>query len=184
MCTSSDKFIFCTCIDESTSKIDSKTLEEYSWTLNRFIKSEWNGMKGQIMPPCNDLGNEITLENILSALNSNNGVFDFNYRPRELDCLSLRINSTLQNSYFSLIFRDGLWVEGRHNPFFTVVTQLTDGKIKKISEKEFLKLKTHLNKKEYLFEDIESGTWEDFKYKKKKSLWGKFLSLFGFLARI
>ena len=80
MCKPSDQFLFCSCKEEK----QLLPIGEYNWTLNRYLGSRPTSIRGKIMKPTNDLGDGITKETIIEALDANT-CFDFDYTPQERD---------------------------------------------------------------------------------------------------
>ncbi len=133
MCASGNEIKFCTCVEGSIDEIKNI----YIWTLSRYIGSKESMRRGKIMIPVKDFENGISAENIISKLNTEN-IFDFEYTAQERDTLHISFNAdtTAEYKYFSLIFRDERWREGR-NPFFTSISKkIASGEIKLINKKE------------------------------------------------
>jgi len=128
MCLESEKIIFCTCEAENE---DSKFVESFNWSLERFLRSKESRIKGKILAPSSDLGSEINLERIIEEMNSRN-CFDFDYSPQEKD--SFKLNNGLERTdykYFSLIYINGKWEEGM-NPVLgrSVLKNISKGRMK------------------------------------------------------
>lgn len=122
MCQSTDNYKFCTC-----SSLKELREKEYLWELTRYIKSEYSGIMGLIMMPVQDLGNGISVNNILKFLNSMSNPFDFDYMPKEKDCLEIRNKRT---DYFMFIYENNKWKKGRNHPFSSVTKSIKKGFLK------------------------------------------------------
>jgi len=127
MCVKPNQLIFCSCSDSKKREL----IKGIKWTLDRFIRSKDSKRTGKLMQPCNDLGSDINIEHIIIEMNKKN-CFDFDYSPKEKDCFHL--NNGLDNpyyKYFSLIYIDGMWIQGS-NPAFgrTITDNIAKGTIK------------------------------------------------------
>ncbi|MEM7375535.1 MAG: hypothetical protein AAF587_43480 [Bacteroidota bacterium] len=132
MCEVSKKLIFCSCLEK---KDGTDLVGEHTWTLNRYIGSKESLLMGKLLPPSNELDSEITVEKIIREMNSRN-CFDFDYKPQERDCFQIDNGQGSQPyQYFSLIYRDGRWEQGR-NPAFgrTISENIAKGRVKRIDK--------------------------------------------------
>lgn len=139
MCGLGKKMVFCTCEDGT----NGKKIEGYEWSLIRYIGSKETNVRGKIMSPSKDLGNNIEIESILLDLNSRN-CFDFEYQPQEMD--RLQINTSGNHSrykYFNVIFKKGKWQEGSHSKFTTISENISSGKIKIVDNATFTLKRWH-----------------------------------------
>ncbi|WP_139259860.1 hypothetical protein [Chryseobacterium vrystaatense] len=94
------------------------------------------------MIPTEDFENGISVENIISQLNTES-IFDFEYTPQERDTLDIIFNAKnrTEYKYFTIIFRDQIWQEGR-NPIFTSISkEIAAGEIKITYKEENIFLK-------------------------------------------
>ncbi|MFT6962567.1 MAG: hypothetical protein ACJAWV_002298 [Flammeovirgaceae bacterium] len=110
---------------------------------------------GMVLIPTPDLGKDISVENILKILNSGEQLFDFNYKPKDLDWL-LVINRELKiisrpSVFFKLIYENGKWREGGLSKSHSNL--LAAGKIKHVEEAELEILKENLLDKELRFKE-------------------------------
>lgn len=135
MCQQKNKIIFCTCSEKSTNGESNEFLNDYSWNLSRYLGSKDTLLRGKIVIPKKDLGNGITVENILQQLNSNTESFDFDYIASERDCLNIDIpDPTERIRYFKVIHINGEWTEGGNNIFTSITKTIAEGKIKKSTD--------------------------------------------------
>ena len=128
MCTVQHGFKFCTCEKNESDKPGNK-LPEYTWQLARFAGINHDGPVGSIVGPSGDLGQGLTVQNILQVLNSGTG-FDFAYSPADKDCL--RIIRSVKDSghqYMSFLYQNGAWSEGMNPPFTTKTEGIAEGGI-------------------------------------------------------
>lgn len=115
MCQPTEGFKFCTCEWEYFSW-DIKN--RYQWILERYIGEKKLTSRGKIAKPTSDLGNGITVGEVMNRLSAN-CLFDFAYTPAERDSLHVSITDSKKGpKYFSLIFIKGKWEEGS-NCIFT-----------------------------------------------------------------
>lgn len=130
MCQENNKFIFCTCLEKETRK--EEHIDYYTWSLTKFISSRKSSIRGKIVRPKKNLGNEITSEKILNQLNTENNSFDFDYVPSERDSLRIEIYHPIERyRYLSLIFIDNKWQEGLNNIFTSITERIASGRIKR-----------------------------------------------------
>lgn len=133
MCQDNTKFIFCTCEDVRKNLSDSEAVKDYTWTLIKFLGLKKKLSRGKIAIPKQDLGNGVTIENILHQLNSKTESFDFDYQPKEKDCLKISVsNINDRTKHFSVLYKNGNWIEGRNSPFITISEKIATGKIFKM----------------------------------------------------
>lgn len=106
MCDQSDKITLCTCDDDNEA---AATIgPRLTWHLWRRAGS--SGIVGRMVRPSNDLGDGVTFEAVLHALNSGNP-FDFDYLPADGDSLTIR--STANESVFMTFdYSNERWSEG------------------------------------------------------------------------
>lgn len=108
--------------------------------------------------PVKDFENGISAEHIISKVNHGN-IFDFDYTPQERDTIHISFNAKnrAEYKYFTLIFRDGVWQEGRNPWFVSIEKNIAKGEVKVLYKEEnlFLKHCEHL-KSEYGIEIPES----------------------------
>lgn len=98
-------------------------IDRYQWSLDRFIRENDIGRRGKIRKPTDDLGNGITITEILRRLSANS-LFDFKYTPAERDSLLVSIKGKEKGyGYFTVIYINGKWQEGG-NSIFTSETEL------------------------------------------------------------
>jgi hypothetical protein len=124
------------------------------------------------MRPSSDLGNGLTEKIILEMLNSGQSYFDFEYEPKESDCL--KITNGLEHpryEYMSLIHKNGEWQKGSNPAFSSSIETIAKGRFlrskedsnatkkwlvsqRQLSEKELfqylLSAKSHLEQEEYM----------------------------------
>lgn len=131
MCQEKKIFIFCTCQEEKQNNPKNvELLDNYSWALTKFLGLKETSIRGKIVMPKNDLGNGLTIENILNQLNNNIDSFDFEYSPTERDCLDINVSRPTERvSYFKISYRNGSWIEGGNPAFRTIYEKIADGKI-------------------------------------------------------
>lgn len=154
MCTPNTELQFCTCIEGDIYEIK----DIYIWTLRSFVGSKESKIRGKIMKSIEDFENGISTENIISKLNTEN-IFDFDYIPKENDTLHISFNATnrAEYKYFSLIFRNKIWQEGRNPAFASIEREITKGELKVIYGEENIFLQCCKNlKSEYGIEIPES----------------------------
>lgn len=127
MCAPGNEITFCTCVEGNIDEIK----DIYIWTLSRYIGPKESMRKGKIMIPVKDFENGISAENIISKLNTEN-IFDFEYTAQERDTLHISFNAknTAEYKYFSLIFREGKWQEGRNSVFTSIIKKIAGGEVK------------------------------------------------------
>ncbi len=130
MCQEKNNIIFCTCSEKKIGA--SESLNDYSWSLSKYLGRKETSLRGKIVIPKKDLGNGITVENILMLLNSNVKSFDFDYEPTERDSLRIEIpHPTERMRYFRVKYFNGEWTEGGNNIFTSITENIAEGKIKK-----------------------------------------------------
>lgn len=125
MCNNIKKIVFCSC-----EKIENKLTGTYQWSLYRYLGSRPSRLLGIIRRPDKDLGNQITVDKVLKEMNMRN-CFDFEYVPKERDTFHINNGKRPNFKSFSLIFKNGKWVEG-NNPSFgrTISENIARGNIK------------------------------------------------------
>jgi len=147
MCTPNTELQFCTCAEGNINDIK----DIYIWSLYRYHGSRESLIRGKVMMPVKDFENGISAEHIISKLNHGN-IFDFDYIPQERDTIHISFNAKnrAEYKYFTLIFRDGVWHEGRNPWFVSIEKNIAKGKVKVLYKEEnlFLKHCEHL-KSEY-----------------------------------
>ncbi|NPA08053.1 MAG: hypothetical protein GXO46_03600 [Chlorobi bacterium] len=93
------------------------------------------------MMPVKDFENGISAEHMTSKLNHGN-IFDFDYTPQERDTIHISFNAKnrAEYKYFTLIFTDGVWQEGRNPLFVSIEKNIAKGEVKVLykEENEFL----------------------------------------------
>ena len=126
MCTPNTKLQFCTCIEGDI--YDVKDI--YIWTLRRYVDSKESLMRGKIMKSTKDFENGISVGNIIAKLNLEN-IFDFEYTPQEKDSLNISFNAENKEEYkyFTLIFKENIWQEGRNPAFVSINKSIAEGEI-------------------------------------------------------
>ncbi|MFC5193751.1 hypothetical protein ACFPH8_00280 [Bizionia hallyeonensis] len=123
MCKPENNFNFCTC---SNKEVLAES--EFVWMLTRFIRNYDSGNMGSIIMPVEDLGEGVTLTNILAFLSANTNPFDFEYYPLERDCVDIRKGMM---EYFKVIYKDGNWEEGQNDVFSSKERTIHKGMLKK-----------------------------------------------------
>ncbi|CAL2092882.1 hypothetical protein [Tenacibaculum sp. 190524A05c] len=132
MCKEKENIIFCSCLTTNTESNTNDFLDGYSWSLTKYKGQKNSLLLGKIVIPKNDLGNNITVENILSLLNSKVNSFDFDYTPNEKDCLDISIPDPIERiRYFKVKYINEKWVKGGNHPFRSINETIAEGKIKK-----------------------------------------------------
>ncbi|SIS32842.1 hypothetical protein SAMN05421639_102392 [Chryseobacterium shigense] len=133
MCTPNNEIKFCTCIEGNIHDIK----DIYIWILNRYEGSKASSRLGKIMIITKDLENGISIKNITAKLNTEN-IFDFDYTPQEKDTLDISFNAKNRDEYkyFTLIFKDKTWQEGRNPVFTTISKDIAKGEIQIIYKEE------------------------------------------------
>ncbi|KPE53094.1 hypothetical protein [Chryseobacterium indologenes] len=133
MCTFGNEIKFCTCIEGNIDEIK----DIYIWNLSRYTGPKESMRRGKIMMPVKDFENGISAENIISKLNTEN-IFDFEYTAQERDTLHISFNAKdwAEYKYFSLIFQDGIWQEGRNPVFTSIIKKIAGGEVKIMNEGE------------------------------------------------
>jgi hypothetical protein len=137
MCTPNTELQFCTCAEGNINDIK----DIYIWSLYRYHGSRESLIRGKVMMPVKDFENGISAEHIISKLNHGN-IFDFDYTPQERDTIHISFNAKnrAEYKYFTLIFRDGVWQEGRNPLFVSIEKNIAKGEVKVLyKENEFLK---------------------------------------------
>jgi hypothetical protein len=154
MCTPNTELQFCTCAEGNINDIK----DIYIWSLYRYHGSRESLIRGKVMMPVKDFENGISAEHMTSKLNHGN-IFDFDYTPQERDTIHISFNAKnrAEYKYFTLIFRDGVWQEGRNPWFVSIEKNIAKGEVKVLYKEEnlFLKHCEHL-KSEYGIEIPES----------------------------
>lgn len=127
MCTPNNEINFCTCVEGNIFEIKNI----YIWTLTRYIGSKESMRLGKILKPVKNFENGISVENIISKLNTGN-IFDFEYFPEEKDTLSICFNADnrAEYQYFTLIFKDKNWTEGNNPAFTSIIKEIAQGELK------------------------------------------------------
>ena len=97
MCSTSDGFKLCTCSDD----IDK---EKPHWVLER-LKTNKNGIEFMVIGTF-DVNYLENLEYVLEQLNNHNP-FDFDYRPRNRDLLTLKF----EEGEFNLFYYNKRWTD-------------------------------------------------------------------------
>lgn len=164
MCEKGLKIHFCTCSNKQEINIDfadevvklyrikqsdslmailnddGSYLETYfKWTLSSFKKeTQKYSVIGRMIYPEKQINKELTIDNILEALNSKNP-FDFNYVPKEKDFIKIEekykfieLEENKRPSiweYISFKFENGKWEFGRY-PLHYIHQETEIGKIK------------------------------------------------------
>lgn len=92
----------------------SKRRMEYVWQLYNHVGLYELYMEGTYDVPYIELSEDLTGEKVLKTLNTSN-CFDFEYIPKEGDCLIIRIRDKW---YYRMdfVFKDGNWVEEQYSP--------------------------------------------------------------------
>lgn len=133
MCSNNEKLTFCTCSEKEDKASDNCDSEiHYTWRLTSYVGYKESRIRGKILMPSKDLGNGLTLSRILELLNSNFSYFDFDYHPKELDCL--HIDNNLKHpfyQYFSVIYKNNLWQQGSNPAFVSLTKTIAQGSISK-----------------------------------------------------
>ncbi|WP_422104034.1 hypothetical protein [Winogradskyella sp.] len=137
MCIKNEKLIFCTCSEKEDKTSDHYVKDiYYTWLLTSYIGYRKSRIRGKILMPSKDLGQGLTLTRILNMLNSDLSYFDFDYHPKELDCL--HIDNGLKHpyyQYFSVIYKNNLWQQGRNPAFVSITKTIAQGRIlREVSE--------------------------------------------------
>ncbi|MEM6720595.1 MAG: hypothetical protein AAF611_14805 [Bacteroidota bacterium] len=128
-------FIFCTNFNRSKKAITDKRTFYYKWYLRRSLGPRKSAKRIKIILPKKDLLNGITVEAICKQLNENIHSFDFEYVPKEKDCLSVNIVDPKERTrYFELSFIDGQWKKGSYGIFFDITEEIASGHIKKYND--------------------------------------------------
>lgn len=131
MCINNEKLTFCTCSEKEAKATDNYDSEiYYTWLLTSYVGYKESRVRGKILMPSEDLGKGLTLSRILEMLNSNLSYFDFDYHPKELDCL--RIDNNLKHpfyQYFSVIYKNNLWQKGSNPAFVSLTKTIAQGRI-------------------------------------------------------
>lgn len=137
MCTPNTELQFCTCAEGNINDIK----DIYIWSLYRYHGSRESLIRGKVMMPVKDFENGISAEHMTSKLNHGN-IFDFDYTPQERDTIHISFNAKnrAEYKYFTLIFRDGVWQEGRNPLFVSIEKNIAKGEVKVFykEENEFL----------------------------------------------
>jgi hypothetical protein len=139
MCINNEKLTFCTCSEKEVKASDNYDSEiYYTWLLTSYIGYKKSRIRGKLLMPSNDLEKGLTVSRILEMLNSNLNYFDFNYHPKELDCL--HIDNNLKHpfyQYFSVIYKNNLWQRGSNPAFVSLTKTIAQGRIsKEVTEPE------------------------------------------------
>ncbi|SEW33031.1 hypothetical protein SAMN05421841_2357 [Chryseobacterium wanjuense] len=126
MCIPNTELQFCTCVEGNI--FDIKDI--YIWTLRTFVGLKESDRRGKIMIPVENLGNGITIENVIARLNTGN-IFDFEYIPKERDTLHISFNAKNKSDYkyFSLIYINKIWEQGSNPVFTSISNQIAEGEI-------------------------------------------------------
>ena len=129
MCTAKHQFIFCTCQEQTPLPKTGKKLAKYTWTLTQYIGKKETKIRGKILGPKQDLGAGITIEAILTQLNSSKESFDFPYAPKESHALRITQAGV---QYFTIKYQEGQWIKGGHPVFTSITKEINHGTIIKI----------------------------------------------------
>ncbi|PTX58396.1 hypothetical protein C8N46_11441 [Kordia periserrulae] len=125
---------------------DGSYMETYfKWTLSSFKEEvNKNGVMGMMVYPKTQINNELTIDSILEALNSNSNPFDFNYKPKEKDFIKIEEKYKFIEiddhkrpaimEYISFKFENGKWEFGRY-PMHFIHQETEIGKIKTLNNK-------------------------------------------------
>jgi len=131
MCINNEKLTFCTCSETQVKSSENYDSEIYfTWILTSYIGRKQSRIRGKMLMPSKDLGEGLTLNRILEMLNSGLSYFDFDYHPKELDCFHLSNN--LEHTfyqYFSVIYKNNFWQEGRNQAFVSLTKTIAEGRI-------------------------------------------------------
>jgi hypothetical protein len=132
MCQAKDHFIFCSCVEEELKTIQDSRENYFTWSLWKYLGSRQSTLTGKIKIPKKNLGSGVSEKAICKQLNSAIHSFDFDYTPRELDTLHIKVPDLEKDfHYFSLIFRDGAWRSGSNPAFGSREEKIASGAIKK-----------------------------------------------------
>lgn len=156
MCIKNTKLTFCSCTTEDNNIIPNDKNEiYYTWILTSYLGSKQTSLRGKILMPTNDLGNGLDLNNTIEMLNSGLNYFDFNYHPKENDCLHINNGCDYpEYQYFSVIFKNNTWQKGR-NPVFTSITKtIAKGKISKETSQPTKGYKWLISKKQLSLSEL------------------------------
>ena len=137
MCDFSKGFKLCTCNDPSVvvhnknsrrhkRKNGGKKAREYIWELHHYVGEIEISEMGFYNMPYEDIGKGLTAEFVLKELNRNN-CFDFEYRPKEGDNLSIRIKDSIYSMDF--IFRNNEWILEHYSPFYVETQRFLNGTV-------------------------------------------------------
>lgn len=84
---------------------------------------------GSIVGPAADLGQGLTVHNVLQILNSGDA-FDFTYSPEENDSLNISLSDRKEGYvYMSFLYKAGQWSPGMHSPFSTKTEEIASGNV-------------------------------------------------------
>lgn len=139
MCELVKKIVFCSCVEE----VVGEEIQGYEWSLIKFLGTKSSNIRGRIMRPTEDLGDDIKMDSILLDLNRRN-CFDFDYQPQEMDKLHISTSRTAKRyKYFTVLFKNGKWQKGNHPAFVSITENISKGKLKIVDNMEFTLKRWH-----------------------------------------
>ncbi len=111
---------------------------QYIWTLYKYLGEKEDLMVGEMIMPVDHLDEEMTSQDLLLELNSQN-LFDFDFSSSEGHNLQIRkefIYKSVKSKprpelydYMSFIYRNGSWKEEVHDVFSDRIQRFKTGKI-------------------------------------------------------
>ncbi|WP_422107780.1 hypothetical protein [Winogradskyella sp.] len=122
---------FCSSTEENTNSKTGEFLHDYYWSLEKYSgQSRKLTKRIKTILPQENLGNGITIGNVLVQLNSNTENFDFEYKPSEMDCLKIyTYHSSERIQYFKVKYINNKWIKGG-NVITAIMERIARGKIK------------------------------------------------------
>lgn len=102
--------------------------DAYKWTLYKYIGTKDLGMEGLLYMPSDKLGEYLTNEMMLSALN-NEMCFDFDYQANEGDNLVIYHTERGSYNFLSFIYKNQKWKVDSYNGFTDMTEKINFGKV-------------------------------------------------------
>jgi hypothetical protein len=148
MCTATKKFTLCACstgekvevIHNQNSRRYKKHIRENNpsgiiWTLYRDEGIQYSVMDGMMIMPAKQLNEMFTAAYVKDELNKRN-CFDFEYTPKEGDCLVLTLHHTKREAereeyrYLPFVYEGAQWTGNYYNMFYQKTAEVKKGKVK------------------------------------------------------
>ncbi len=136
MCQPSPKLQLCTCSNTIFPPIKKQPIR-YVWNLKKYVGPSTLGMDGICIEPQTKLNEILSAEFVVQQLNETN-IFDFDYTPQKLDCLTIeRLEKKKRgkvvyslSEFMKFQFINQQWVIGGDDPFADEMAMIEKGKVK------------------------------------------------------